>query len=118
MGQPHQCSEVMIGSNCSAYQAGSATSFVDDQECTVAQLFRGKSTRLSLEREPSEVLQAVTFMSPALSAGIAVSLDGIMLDSYDSGNIFDKARRHSNGKRPSAHCAFILSQRCQHRTEK
>jgi len=97
--EPGHCDKVIISSRCSASHVGK-TEFVDDRNYTVAELFRGTSTRCALEREPGDAAQQVTFASPLLSADVAVSLDGIMLDSYDSGNVFDKNRRHGNGKMP------------------
>jgi hypothetical protein len=96
---PGRCSNVMICSSSSASASG-CPSFLPDQSYTVAQLFRGRSTRYALEREPGEAAQSVTYVSPLLSAGVEISLDGIMLDSYDSGNLFDKQRRLCNGQRP------------------
>jgi len=98
--EPGQCSNVVICSNSLAAQAPSKSAFIDDREYRVAELFRGKSTRYGLQREPAEAAQQVVFSSPLLSADVTVSLDGIMLDSYDSQNLFDKKRRHSNGKKP------------------
>jgi hypothetical protein len=97
--EPGHCDKVIISSRCSASHVGK-TDFVDDRNYTVAELFRGTSTRCALEREAGDAAQQVTFASPLLSADVSVGLDGIMLDSYDSGNVFDKNRRHGNGKMP------------------
>lgn len=96
---PGQCSMVIISSASSASQIGRSSSFIDDQDVSVAQLFRGTSTGSALEREASEAAQEVMFASPLLSADVSITLDGIMLDSYDSHNLFDKNRRHGNGRR-------------------
>jgi len=109
---PFQCSKALICSRRSAI-IGGQVACVDDRNCTVAELFRGKSTRDALEREPADIAQRVSFMSPSLDAEVLVTLDGIMLDSYDSHTLFDtntrknkkrpvldKVRRHCNGRRP------------------
>lgn len=96
---PGRCNEVMISSRCTAAYAGTRA-FVDDRNYTVAELFRGTSTRCALHREPGDAAQRVVFSNPLLSADVSVSLDGIMLDNYDSGNVFDKSRRNGNGKLP------------------
>merc|ERR1712139_285131 len=98
--EPAQCDKVVIASRCSASSIGSDSGFINDQRFSVAQLFRGRSTRDALLREPAEEAQQVLFVSPLLNAKVAVSVDGIMLDTYDSRNPFDKNRRHSNGRRP------------------
>jgi len=98
--QPAQCNKVVISSSSSASHMDIGSAFIDDRRCSVAQLFRGKSTRFALQRELSEAAQRVVFASPLLNADVSVSLDGIMLDSYDNRNPFDKKRRHSNGHRP------------------
>merc|ERR1712216_1120206 len=73
----------------------------------------GTSTRDALIREPADAAQRVSFLSPSLEGEVLVTLDGIMLDSYDSHTmlfskdkkkkkrpVLDKLRRHSNGRRP------------------
>jgi len=99
--QPGHCDNVLISSRCTASQIGSDTAFLDDRGYTVSELFRGTSTRCALQREPGDASQQVVFSSPLLSADVSVSLDGIMLDSYDTGYGFDKNRRHGNTKLPT-----------------
>jgi len=101
--KPGVCDKVLICSARSAAHVGShdaAAPFVDDRSFSVAQLFRGTSTRTALVRKPSEAAQRVSFASPKLGSEVSIFLDGIMLPSYDSRNLFDKKRRHSNGWRP------------------
>lgn len=97
---PGQCDKVLICSKRSAAHVGSKDLFADDRSFSVAQLFRGKSTRLALEQEPSEAAQQVVFSSPCLGNDVTITLDGIMLVDYDSRKLFDKTRRHSNGWKP------------------
>jgi len=97
---PGHCDKVPICSSRSAEHVGNRYAFVDDRTCSVAQLWRGKSSRASLERGPAEEAQQVVFTSPHLDADVAVSLDGIMLDRYDNQHLFDKKRRHGNGRKP------------------
>lgn len=97
---PGSCDKAIVCSSQTAKHVGSPDAFVNDRNYSVAQLFRGKSTRHALERAPSEAAQHVEFVSPLLDSEVLVTLDGIMLDRYDSHNLFEKKRRHSNGSRP------------------
>ena len=71
-------------SSRSAKHIGSGDAFTDDKQYSVAQLFRGVSTRDSLEQPASEAAQRVSFVTPSLPASIDVSLDGIIIDPYDA----------------------------------
>jgi len=108
--EPGKCSKALICSRRSAI-VGGQIACVDDRNHSVAELFRGKSTRDALERLPQDAAQRVCFMSPSVESEVVVTLDGIMLDSYDSHTLFDqdtkkkrpvldKMRRHCNGRRP------------------
>lgn len=96
---PGQCSNVLVCSAASAHSLDIRSSYLDDKDYSVAELFRGKSTRTALFRDPADATQKVIFSSPLLGAEVSVSLDGIMLDRYDSGNRLDKQRRQGNGRR-------------------
>jgi len=110
--EPGKCSKALICSRRSAI-VGGQIDCVDDRNHSVAELFRGASTRDALVRLPQDAAQRVCFISPSLETEVAVTLDGIMLDSYDSHTLFDqdkkknkkrpvldKLRRHCNGRRP------------------
>lgn len=110
--EPGKCSKALVCSKRSAI-VGGQIDCADDRNHSVAELFRGKSTRDALEQLPADAAQRVCFMSPSLETEVVVSLDGIMLDSYDSHTLFDqdkknrkkrpaldKMRRHCNGRRP------------------
>lgn len=96
---PGQCSNSPVCSAASAHSLDIHSSYLDDKDYSVAELFRGKSTRTALFSDPADATQKVRFSSPLLGAEVSVSLDGIMLDRYDSGNRLDKQRRRGNGRR-------------------
>lgn len=98
--QPGRCNKALICSSETSTQLRSGDNFVDDRRYSVAQLFRGTSTRYALHREQADAAQTITLASPLLNADVTVRLDGIMLESYDSRNPFDPKRRHANGRRP------------------
>jgi hypothetical protein len=95
-----QCDKAIICSSSSAAHVGSPSDFLDDRNFSVAQLFRGKSTREALIQDAADAAQQVSFCSPCLANEVHMSLDGIMLDRYDSQKLFDKKRRHNNGSKP------------------
>ena len=87
-------SETYINNDCilAAFRRGSvaATEQVVSQKSwkdvavahkkfNVAQLFRGASTRVELERAPADAAQRVIFSTPSLGHEVVVSLDGIMV---------------------------------------
>lgn len=103
--QPGQCSKAIICSSCSVSNTGVGSAFLNDQSYSIAQLFRGKSTGYALEREPAEAAQQIVLKSPLLSADVAVDLDGIMLDSYETCidsyvPLIGEEQRRSNRQRP------------------
>jgi len=93
---PGQCIGVIVCSSQSAKNIGSAGNFIDDRKFNVAQLFRGTSTREELSRAPADAAQRVVFNTPRLDGEVGVSLDGIMLDSYDCHIMRAPDRRHAN----------------------
>jgi hypothetical protein len=109
--EPGQCNKAMLSSNSTASsRSGRDPAFIDDRSSTVAMLFRGTSTGLSLERDAHEAAQLVSFSSPSIGADVIISLDGTMLDSYDSRDIYDKNRRYGNGRKtlPRIVCSSFL----------
>merc|ERR1719253_1519139 len=51
---PGQCGKVTVCSRHSAAQVGTSAAFIDDQNFSVAQFFRGRSNRSSLQRDTAD----------------------------------------------------------------